>query len=155
MSVTRLEPVPTRTRRPHDEPGPEGPEAPQAPDRSWGQALLLFDASAHAEPALDDDELSQLRHRLVGAIDDLVDRIAAIKAVRRRPGGRTADAVDSVLADRVTVHERRLEDTTAALAAIDAGAYGRCLRCRHAIGMAALWADPVSTCCLGCVATAD
>lgn len=108
---------------------------------------MRFDVAARADPALDDDELSQLRHRLLGELDEIVDRIAAIGAVRRRLGGRTADTVAPVLADRVLAHERTLEDTSAALAAIEAGVYGICLRCRRPIGFSALWLDPVAISC--------
>lgn len=139
---------PTETRPNPDPACGRRSDAVPVEQRAWGEALMLFDVRAGSDVPLGDDEVSQLRHRLVGALDDLVDRIAAVKAVRRRPGGQTADAVDSVLEDRVLVHERGLEATAAALAAIDAGVYGLCLRCRRPIGFTALWADPLTTTCL-------
>lgn len=139
LTETRLDPDPSSSRR---------PDVVSDEQRAWTEALMLFDVDARSAVDLGDDELSQLRHRLLGALDDLIDRIAAVRAVRRRPGGQTADTVDAVLEDRVRLHERSLEATTEALAAIDAGVYGLCRRCRRPIGFTALWADPLTTTCV-------
>lgn len=51
--------------------------------------------------------------------------------------------------------QSRVRDIDAALARIDAGSYGRCANCGHAIDEARLDANPTTTLCLDCSAGAE
>ncbi len=62
------------------------------------------------------------------------------------------DAMQAQAMAKETVRRREIEDKriTAALARIDAGEYGHCLRCDEPIPRARLEIDPAATLCVGC-----
>lgn len=119
-------------------------------DRAWGEALVRFESDASSENNLDADQVEHCRRLLLGSLDEIVERIAAVKAVRRVRGEAVGDSVDSLLADRVAAHRTEIEGVSGALVAVDAGVYGICLRCHRPIGFEVLAAQPTTRLCAAC-----
>lgn len=119
-------------------------------DRVWGEALVRFGPDAGSENSLDADQVEHCRRLLLGSLDEIVERIAAAKAVRRVRDGAAGDCVDVLLADRVAAHRTEIESVSGALVAIDAGVYGICLSCRRSIGFEALSGQPATRLCAAC-----
>lgn len=122
-------------------------------DLAWAEALSRFEEVVDPETGLDADQVSQFRHRLLGLLDETVDRIAAINAVRRDRGEGTSPAVEALLSDRVAAHGADVEAIGAALVAIDQGTFGICLRCHRPIGAEVLEQRPYERCCPRCAAS--
>ena len=64
------------------------------------------------------------------------------------------DGLDPVLSARAESLHRTLEDIRGALARVDAGTYGRCLRCGGAIPAARLELRPFAATCVPCAGAA-
>jgi RNA polymerase-binding transcription factor DksA len=144
MSTTHARPLaPIRVRR------GSTPVANPA-DEAWAEALVRFDDVVSPETGLDADQLACFRHRLLGLLDETIDRVAAINAVRRSRGDGRRDAVDPLLRDRAAAHQSDIEAIGAALAAIDAGVYGTCVGCRQPIGVGTLTDRPWARRCTMC-----
>lgn len=124
-----------------------------AAEQAWAEALVRFEDVANPETGLDADQVAHFRHRLLGLLDETIDRVAAINAVRRSRGGGEG-AVDPLLRDRVATHRADIEAIGAALAAIDAGVYGTCLGCRRPVGVDMLTDCPWARRCAGCARAA-
>lgn len=124
-----------------------------AADQAWAEALGRFEDVVNPETGLDADQVAHFRHRLLGLLDETIDRVAAINAVRRsRAGGE--GVVDPLLRERVATHRSDIEAIGAALAAIDAGVYGTCLGCRRPVGVDMLTDCPWTRRCAGCARAA-
>ena len=119
-------------------------------DEAWAEALVRFDDVVDPETGLDADQLAHFRHRLLGLLDESIDRVAAINAVRRSRGDGRKDAVDPLLRDRAAAHRSDIEAIGAAVAAIDAGVYGTCVGCWRPIGVSTLTDRPWARRCTMC-----
>lgn len=105
---------------------------------------------------LSHDALTAQAARLTARRDELVQRLAQIAEDRDTVRSRDDDdrAIeeegDEVLADLDHASRVELGAITAALARIEAGDYGVCLRCGEAISPARLEAVPTTTLCHAC-----
>ena len=66
------------------------------------------------------------------------------------PEGHTIAFERSQVAALITQVEQHLAEVDAALARVEAGTYGTCVRCGGAIGTARLDARPVAATCIAC-----
>lgn len=124
------------------------------------------DRSAHVRPApertvdagpldggrLDDDQLGQLRHVLLGMLDVLTERIAATSELQRRlhDPSTQRDIVHEILGDRMAESRAEFEAAVLALEAMGRDAYGPCRSCGSAIGFDRLRTQPTASSCWAC-----
>jgi len=97
-------------------------------DHPWGEALVRFSSDVDPDNGLDARQVELLRSRLLGARDELVGRTSTLRS--------------------------EIEAVTSALAAVDAGVYGICLRCRRPIGFDVLSTQPAARLCPVCASGA-
>ena len=130
-----------------------------------GAGLSLRPIGRIVAPMITDDEMAALRVRLAAHVAE-IDALADASADSRKPVeldqqsvGRLSrmDAMQ-VQAMALAAAERRLQErkrVAAAIARIDDGSYGDCLRCGEAITDARLRADPTTPLCLDCARGGD
>lgn len=119
-------------------------------DRTWGEALVRFQSETNPETGLDSDQVDYFRRRLLGSLDEIAERIAALKAVRPARSSSQSDAVHSILTERIAENRSEIEAVSSALVAVDAGVYGICLRCRRPVGFELLSMQPTARVCSPC-----
>tara|TARA_R110001599_G_scaffold122905_2_gene295067 strand:- start:1127 stop:1450 length:324 start_codon:yes stop_codon:yes gene_type:complete len=99
---------------------------------------------------------AEVRARLSASLAELEHRLGSIKRdVTRSHSGdwaeqaqeRENDEVEDAIGLETT---QSIADTRAALARLDAGTYGHCVRCGEAIGAARLEALPTAAHCVNC-----
>ncbi|QZN84455.1 TraR/DksA family transcriptional regulator [Cellulomonas sp. C5510] len=115
------------------------------------------------EDAWTEQEVQEIATELVGEVDRLTAELAAAdeelsNLLRNSGDGAGDDQADSGSSALEREHELTLvnntrdmlEQTTRALARIDAGTFGRCDSCGEAIGKARVQAFPRATLCVAC-----
>jgi RNA polymerase-binding transcription factor DksA len=117
-------------------------------------------------------ELRAYRQQLLQLDDRLAKRVSRLEAEALRPSpappagvqeespAHEADPAVQKAEDEVTMtvlgsEEHVLNETRAALARIDAGTYGKCERCGHAIARVRLDALPYARHCVRCARDAE
>ncbi|MFO0823083.1 MAG: TraR/DksA family transcriptional regulator [Gemmataceae bacterium] len=116
--------------------------------------------------ALSLQDLRMYRLQLESLIDPLREKIAELEAEALRPVAvavghpdqapahdadpGTRDAEDSVARTVLESEQSVLAEARAALSRLDAGTFGHCERCSHAIGKTRLTAIPYARYCISC-----
>jgi RNA polymerase-binding transcription factor DksA len=102
--------------------------------------------------------MEPVRRELAQRLEALRRRTGKVQAnLRRRRdedwAERAAEAENDEVLERLDEGGRsEIDEIRAALARIDAGSYGTCVRCGEAIGEARLRALPYALTCIGCAA---